>query len=295
MERRFLIGALLVALLTLISSAVPLAAAPGDQAAGAPCIRVADGQGMREFTLTDTLKFLHGCYTDPSAVDDPLRYAQDLYLRGKLLSYFLRHSAELSSSGFFKAEDQAARQAVAASLNSRLVGPEMASALTPKDILALHAIVYATSGPAVFDQFMSEKLAGAALEGKDYAYLAQLKHYVLGASEQIHQVRALSGMYPAAAEAEIRPACSGKTCPSESGDHKCSGACQSEGGKCSGSCESGKAPQGEHKCSGACASGGKCTGACATQGGCSGKCQRHEPGAGAAASPTKVLSDLSIR
>jgi hypothetical protein len=252
---------------------------------------------VREFTLTETLEFLRQGYTDVSAVADPLGYVRDLCLRGELLACFLKNSAELLRAGFLEAASPEVRQALSACLNPQFVSPELAASLTPKDVLALHAICYATSGPAVLDEFLRQKVASSALEGKDYAYLSRLKHYCLQAREEINQVRSLSGMYGATSEVKL----AGCPAASDSGSgHKCSGACQTEGGKCSGSCEQKcaspcKGHEGaDHKCTGACQSeGGKCTGACASQG-CSGKCKTGAPGAAVTLDPEKAFSKLSI-
>jgi hypothetical protein len=279
MERRTLFTLALFALLIFTPAAVSLAAPPAAQ----PCsIQVTDEEGIHEFSTAQALTFLHRDYTDVSAVKDPLGYAHDLCLRGKLLAYFLTHSAELTRGGFFEARDESVRQAVRSSVNPDFVNRELAAVLTPKDILALHAVVYATAGPAVHDEFMTCKVAGAALEGKDYAYLAQLRHYALLAADEIRRVRALSGMYGEIKEAAFSPACSPQatnsqagcaaTCPSGPAEkkdaHQCSGACKTEGGKCSGTCSS---HQGEEK------SGHQCSGACKTEGGkCSGTCSSHQ-------------------
>jgi hypothetical protein len=257
--------------------------------------------GVREFTLTETLEFLRQGYTDVSGVGDPLSYARDLCLRGELLACFLKNSAELLRAGFLEAASPEVREALSACLNPQFVSPELAASLTPKDVLALHAVVYATSGPAVFDEFLRQKVASSALEGKDYAYLSRLKHYCLKAREEINRVRSLSGMYEATSEVKL----AGCPAASDSGSgHKCSGACQTEGGKCSGACQSGGGEQkcagackghegGEHKCTGSCQTeGGKCAGACAQ--GCSGKCKTEAPGAAITLDPEKAFSKLSI-
>jgi hypothetical protein len=291
MERRSLV-ALLVALFLLVPTAVPLAAQPGQASLRA---------GQRDYSLVEALEFLRHGYTDPGAVTDPLQYARDLRLRGELLACFLRHSAELSRAGFFEIKDAASRQAVLASLNPAFVAPELAADLTPKDILALHAVVFATAGPAVFDQFLAEHVAGPALEGKRYAYLCELRNCVLETDECLREVRDLSGMY---GPAGVRPAASvvpeKRVCSATpQADHKCSGTCQTDGakcagtcatdGKCSGTCASkeGEAKASEHQCSGTCQTeGGKCTGTCAGKEGeakasehkCSGDCAGHEGG-----------------
>jgi hypothetical protein len=286
MERRSLLCATLLALLVLTPALWAAAASPPPALA---CIKVADGQAERTFDLIQTLDFLRQGYTDPQAVTDPLPYARDLCLRGKLLAYFLKHSQELTQSGFFEARDAAARHALLASLDPEFVSPELAASLTPKDILALHAVVYVTAAPAAFDELLRCRVAASnTLEGRDYAYLTQLKQAVLEASEQIGRVQYLSGMCPEA-QGEIRPACAASAAAAPQGEHKCTGACQSEGGKCSGTCagEGGKCSgkcqggsQGEHKCTGSCKSeGGKCSGSCAGEGGkCSGKCQGGSQG-----------------
>ncbi len=310
MERRSLLCATLLALLVLTPAPWAAAASPPPALA---CIKVADGQAERSFDLIQTLDFLRQGYTDPQAVTDPLPYARDLCLRGKLLAYFLKHSQELAQSGFFEARDAAARHALLASLNPEFVSPELAASLTPKDILALHAVVYVTAAPAAFDELLRCRVAASnTLEGRDYAYLTQLKEAVLEASEQIGRVQYLSGMCPEA-QGEIRPACAAsaaaapqgehKCTGGSQGEHKCTGSCKSEGGKCTGSCagEGGKCSgkcqggsQGEHKCTGACQSeGGKCSGTCAGEGGkCPGKCQGGAPATQTGLEAGRTLSAL---
>lgn len=276
MDRRHLTLLALLALVLLWPAHAPWAA----QGAGRlDLIQVSDGAQERRFTLPQALEFLRCGYTDMAQVKDPLAYAHDLCLRGKLLAYFLSHSAELARGGYFEARGPEVRQAVLASLNPQFVSREMARTLTPKDIMALHAVVYATSGPALHEQFMAEKVAGAALEGKDFTYLAELRHYAVEAAEHIQRVRALSGMY-GEPPAELKAACASQAAaPKEA--HECSGTCQTAG-KCSGTC-AGHEKEGDHKCSGACTGHGqegadhKCSGTCQTAGKCSGACSGKCP------------------
>ena len=308
--RRLLRGAILGVVILGGAFSISAAAATGAAAGPAPqaarYIEVTGEGGARQFTLIQTLDFLRQGYTDASAATDPLSFARDLCLRGRLLAEYLRHSNELSRAGFFEERGPQVRQAVSASLNPEFVSAEMAEGLTAKDVMALHAVVYATSGPAVYDQFVAEKTTGASLEGRSYAYLAELAQTVIEARDRILEVRSLSGMYgpqtatiastcatagPAACAAKPAASCGGAAaadhkcsgaCKAGSGeaDHKCSGTCKTDG-KCSGACKTGG--EAEHKCSGACKTGGgeadhKCSGACKTGGGeaehkCSGTCK----------------------
>jgi len=286
MERRWPLTALIVALLLLLPAAA-LAAQPAPPAGPSMrTIQVADDQGVHEFSLVEMLEFLRQDYTDLSAVRDPLLYARHLSLRGRLLAHYLAHTNELARGGFFQTGGAALQRAVAASVRADLIGAEAAATLTPRDILALHAIVYATSGPAVCDEFASRHAVMAALEGRDLAYLGELQRCVLEAREQIGRVRALSGMY---GEPEaIQAACASQAQKGPTEGAACAPSPQGEGHKCQGNGEG-------HQCSGKCSGGGadhKCSGACKAEGGqCSGKCQEKP----AAPSPKDTLSRNSIR
>jgi hypothetical protein len=237
-------------------------------------IPLTDGAQTRYLSLGETLDFLRAGYTDLSTANDALSYARDLRDRGTILAYFLSHSKELARAGFFDAQGPATRRAMLACLNADFVSPELAESLTAKDILALHAVVYATEGPAIYDQFMAEKAEGRAIEGKRYAYLASMRECALQAGDRICQVRALSGMYHSQGELMMAAASTtatdagqgcARTCQAAADKPACAAPCQkAEAAKGAGCCKDGKC---------ACCKDGKC--ACGKDGKCcckDGKC-----------------------